>query len=51
MTLLLGLTAATLGSVGAAFVADYLDPAFRTPQQLGECLRMPVLAALPKEIA
>ncbi len=50
-TLLLGLVAACLGAVAAAFVADYLDPAFRTPQELGECLRMPVLASLPKEIA
>jgi uncharacterized protein involved in exopolysaccharide biosynthesis len=49
--LLLGLAAASCASVVAAFVADYLDPAFRTPQELAECLRMPVLASLPREVA
>jgi len=46
-----GLAGAVLTSLLVAFVADYLDPAFRTPQELGDCLRMPVLASLPREIA
>jgi uncharacterized protein involved in exopolysaccharide biosynthesis len=51
LTLLIGLATASCGSVVTAFVADYLDPAFRTPQELAECLHMPVLASLPREIA
>jgi uncharacterized protein involved in exopolysaccharide biosynthesis len=51
LILLFGVAAALCTSIVAAFVADYLDPAFRTPQELAECLRMPVLASLPREAA
>jgi uncharacterized protein involved in exopolysaccharide biosynthesis len=51
LILLLGLASATCGSLAAAFVADYLDPGFRTPQELADCLRTPVLASLPREAA
>jgi uncharacterized protein involved in exopolysaccharide biosynthesis len=51
LILLLGLAGATCGSLAAAFVADYLDPGFRTPQELADCLRVPVLASLPREAA
>ena len=51
LILLLGLASAACGSLIAAFVADYLDPGFRTPQELADCLRVPVLASLPREAA
>jgi uncharacterized protein involved in exopolysaccharide biosynthesis len=44
LTLLL---AGTL-SVSTAFVIDFMDPSFRTPDELANYLGMPVLAALPK---
>jgi uncharacterized protein involved in exopolysaccharide biosynthesis len=34
-------------SVGAAFVADYASPAFRTPAEITAYLDVPVLASLP----
>jgi uncharacterized protein involved in exopolysaccharide biosynthesis len=43
------LAALTLGT-GVAFVADYLDPALRTPEEVMACLEIPVLASLPIEI-
>jgi capsular polysaccharide biosynthesis protein len=33
--------------VGAAFLADYLDPSFRTPEEVQRILQIPVLAAIP----
>jgi polysaccharide chain length determinant protein (PEP-CTERM system associated) len=48
--LLLGVLLATLVSVGAAFGADYVDPSFRTPQELHMVLQIPVLAAVPREV-
>jgi capsular polysaccharide biosynthesis protein len=38
-------------SVGAAFVAEYLDPSFRTPAEVNDILKMPVLASMPKKVA
>lgn len=46
-----GFAAAVASALVAAFIADYLDPGFRNPQEVAECLRMPVLASLPREIA
>jgi uncharacterized protein involved in exopolysaccharide biosynthesis len=48
LTLLLGTFLACLVSPGLAFVADYFDPSLRTPDELREALRVPVLAVLPK---
>ena len=48
-TLLLGGLLAALISLGAAYGADYLDPSFRTPQELYDALDVPVLAAVPRE--
>jgi uncharacterized protein involved in exopolysaccharide biosynthesis len=44
---LLGLVLATSVSTGLAFVADRLDPAFRTPDEVVGCLGVPMLASLP----
>jgi uncharacterized protein involved in exopolysaccharide biosynthesis len=45
--LFLGLLAGT----GAAFAADYLDPSYRTPEELTISLGVPALASLPREAA
>jgi len=46
VTLVGFVTALTVGA-GAAFTADYLDPALRTPEEVLACLEIPVLASLP----
>ena len=48
-TLLLGGLLATCLSLASAYGADYLDPSFRTPQELYNTLDVPVLAAVPRE--
>jgi len=45
-----GLVAALMAGHCAAFAADYLDPALRTPEEVMACLEVPVLASLPIEI-
>ena len=47
-TLLVGTLLAGVVSVGLAFVSDYLDPSFRTPEEVRRALDLPVLAAVPK---
>ncbi len=46
--LAIGLIAAGVAGTGAAFTADYLDPAFRDPDDVIAYLNAPVLASLPK---
>jgi uncharacterized protein involved in exopolysaccharide biosynthesis len=46
--LLIGLAAAGAAGTGAAFAADYVDPAFRTPDDVLAYLNSPVLASLPR---
>jgi uncharacterized protein involved in exopolysaccharide biosynthesis len=46
---LLGILLAGTLSTGLAFAADYLDPAFRTPDEVVACLGTPVLACLPRK--
>src|SRR5208283_5721829 len=48
--LLIGLAAACTAGTGAAFAADYLDPALRTPEDVTELLNLPVLASLPRKM-
>jgi len=45
--LAIGFFAAGACGTGAAFAADYLDPAFRTPDEVLAYLQAPVLASLP----
>lgn len=45
---MVGLAAAGTAGTGAAFAADHLDPAFRNPEDVIECLNAPVLASLPR---
>ncbi|MGA2344645.1 MAG: hypothetical protein ABSF93_01490 [Candidatus Sulfotelmatobacter sp.] len=46
--LAVGLAAAGAAGTGAAFAADYVDPAFRTPDDVLAYLHSPVLASLPR---
>jgi polysaccharide biosynthesis transport protein len=48
MVLVIGLAAAGTAGTSAAFVADYMDPAFRTPDDVRAYLNAPVLASLPR---
>ncbi len=48
---LIGLLLAGTGSVSLAFVSDYLNPAFRTPDEVLAYLGSPVLACLPRRSA
>ena len=45
---LIGLTFASTLSMTLAFVVDYLNPAFRTPDEIVVYLGSPVLASLPR---
>jgi uncharacterized protein involved in exopolysaccharide biosynthesis len=47
---LVGFVAALTSGTGVAFVADYLDPALRTPEEVLACLEIPVLASIPEEM-
>jgi uncharacterized protein involved in exopolysaccharide biosynthesis len=49
--LAIGLAAAGAAGTGAAFAADYLDPGFRTPEDVLAYLNAPVLASLPRRTA
>jgi uncharacterized protein involved in exopolysaccharide biosynthesis len=46
--LLLAVVIATLVSVGLAFFMEYLDPSFRTPEDVREYLEIPLLATVPR---
>lgn len=46
--LLLAVVIATLASVGIGFLVEYLDPSFRTPEEVKEYLGIPLLATLPR---
>lgn len=48
VVLAFGFAAAATAGTGAAFAADYLDPAFRDPQDVVAYLNSPVLASLPR---
>ena len=47
--LLLAVVIATLVSVGLGFLMEYLDPSFRTPEEVREYLEIPLLATLPRK--
>jgi uncharacterized protein involved in exopolysaccharide biosynthesis len=51
LVMFLGFFAAVFVSVAAAFVAEYLDPSFRTPADVMDTLSIPVLASMPKKAA
>ncbi len=47
VVLMVGFAAAGFSGAAAAFAVDYLDPAFRTPEEALAYLHVPVLASLP----
>lgn len=49
VVLVVGFAGALTAGTGAAFAADHLDPALRTPEEVLACLEIPVLASLPEE--
>jgi len=49
--MLIGVVLAGLVSAAVAFVAEYLNPSLRTPAEVLEVLRIPVLASVPKQTA
>jgi len=49
--LFLAVVIATLASVGLGFLMEYLDPSFRTPEEVKEYLDIPLLATLPRSNA
>jgi polysaccharide biosynthesis protein PslE len=49
LVLAVGLFVAVFMSVGLVFLIDYLDTSFRTPAEVLETLRVPVLASVPKQ--
>jgi uncharacterized protein involved in exopolysaccharide biosynthesis len=49
--LLLAVVIAILVSMGLGFLMEYLDPSFRTPQEVKDYLEIPLLATLPRDNA
>lgn len=47
---LVGFVTAVTSGTGAAFVADRLDPSLRTPEEVMECLEIPLIVSLPEGI-
>jgi uncharacterized protein involved in exopolysaccharide biosynthesis len=50
LILLIGIFLGGIVSLGVALVVDYLDPSFRTPDEVETLLGSPVVAALPRNI-
>jgi uncharacterized protein involved in exopolysaccharide biosynthesis len=48
LNLILGFTLSLLVSLGLVFAVDFMDPSFRTPDEVEGYLGVPVLAALPR---
>ena len=44
-----GFFLAVLGGIGAGYLAELMDPSFRTPAEVEEMLNISVLAAVPKQ--
>jgi uncharacterized protein involved in exopolysaccharide biosynthesis len=51
LVMFLGLIASVLLALAAGFIAEQLDPSFRTPEEVMQTLSMPVLASVPKKAA
>ncbi len=51
LVVLIGVVLATLLSAGAAFLAEYFNPSLRTPAEVFEVLKIPILASVPKQTA
>jgi uncharacterized protein involved in exopolysaccharide biosynthesis len=47
----LGMVAGVFVAIASAYAMEYLDPSFRTPQEVADTLSIPVLATMPKKAA
>jgi uncharacterized protein involved in exopolysaccharide biosynthesis len=46
-----GFLLAAFAGVGAGYLAEFMDPSFRTPDEVAEMLKVTVLAAVPRRVA
>ena len=46
-----GLILSILAAIASAFIAEWMDPSFRTPDEVTHTLKIPVLAAIPRQAA
>lgn len=46
---LLGVFFAVLGGVGAGYVAEFMDPSFRTPDEVADVLNISVVTSFPRQ--
>lgn len=51
MVTFLGFIFSAFVGASAGYVADYLDPSFRTPEEVLDTLKIPVLASMPRRAA
>jgi uncharacterized protein involved in exopolysaccharide biosynthesis len=51
MVIALGFIFSVFVSLGAGFLAEYLDPSFRTPAEVANVLHIPVVASVPRQAA
>ena len=49
--MLAGFFLAVMGGIGAGYLAELMDPSFRTPAEVEDMLKITVFAAVPKEAA
>jgi len=49
--LIAGFIAAAFAGIAAGYLAEFMDPSFRTPDEVAEVLNLTVLAAVPKQVA
>jgi uncharacterized protein involved in exopolysaccharide biosynthesis len=49
LVIMIGIFLAALVSVGGVFALDYFDSSFRTPAEVFDILKIPVLASVPKQ--
>jgi capsular polysaccharide biosynthesis protein len=48
LSLLVGFLISVLVSLGTVFTAEFLDDSLRTPDDVAECLEVPVFASIPQ---
>jgi uncharacterized protein involved in exopolysaccharide biosynthesis len=47
----LGFVLAVLGGIGAGYLAELMDPSFRTPAEVAEFLNISVVTSVPRQVA
>lgn len=49
--MLAGIFCAVLGGIGAGYLAELMDPSFRTPDEVAELLNISVVTSMPRQVA